>query len=221
MEKEFWNKKWQSNDIGFNQSQPNSLMQRYFPELDLKPGARVFVPLCGKSIDMLWLVGQGYQIVGVELNQLACDAFFEENNIPVTISETGDFIIYTSQSITLFSGDFFKINQAIIGKIDAVYDRAALIALPTEMRRLYARHVSQLLEFGTGMLLLTMPYNQSEMQGPPFSVTTDEVNSLFTAHFDIRELYSKALAEIPAFLRARGLLHASEQVWLLTLKDGI
>ena len=221
MEQEFWNQKWQSNEIGFNQSQPNPLLQRYFPELHLKPGDRVLVPLCGKSIDMLWLAGQGYKVIGVELNPLACKSFFQENRIPVKITETDDFIVYSSDEITLFSGDFFRFDNSMSGRIDAIYDRAALIALPEDMRRSYANHVNQLAAPNTGVLLITMSYDQTEMQGPPFSLDESEVNRLFTPHFDISRLYNSAVKEIPAFLQARGLLQATEQAWYLTpKKDG-
>jgi len=109
MNHQFWHQKWASNNIGFDQKQTNKLMQRYFPALHLKPGARIFVPLCGKSIDMLWLAAQGYDVIGIDLSSIACDAFFLENNLPAKMTQNGDFKIYASRSITLLAGDFFKL----------------------------------------------------------------------------------------------------------------
>lgn len=216
MEQEFWHQMWQSNEIGFNQSQPNQLMQRYFLSLNLKPGDRVLVPLCGKSIDMLWLAGQGYKVIGIELSQQACKAFFQENKIATKVTETGDFVVYSSDEITLFAGDFFKLDKNTLGPVDAVYDRAALIALPSELRQEYSAHLGQLVDRETKIFLITTSYNQIEMQGPPFSVDENEVNMLFSADFNIKQLYSKPLSDIPAHLHERGLLQASEHAYYLT-----
>jgi len=200
MKKEFWHKKWQSNEIGFNQPKPNQLMQRYFPELNLKPGSRIFVPLCGKSIDILWLAGQGYKVIGVELSQSACKAFFKENKISVKIKESSDFVAYMSDEITLLSGDFFSLDKNTLGKVDAVYDRAALIALPSELRQLYSRHMIELFDEDTKGLLITTSYDETQMQGPPFSIGEKEVNALYGAHLDIKQVYSKPVNEIPMHL---------------------
>ncbi len=218
MDKDFWHEKWQTNDIGFNQPQPNQLMQRYFPTLHLKPGNRVFVPLCGKSIDMIWLAGQGYKVIGIELSSAACRAFFKENKIRVKVSELEDFVIYSSDVITLISGDFFKLDKSILGDIDGVYDRAALIALTAEVRQLYSAHLAQLVEPDTKMFLITTWYDQTAMQGPPFSVDEKEVKELYSPHFDIKKLYSKPISEVLAHLQTRGLLQATEQVYCLTKK---
>lgn len=191
MNKEYWHQKWQSKEIGFNQLQPHKLMQRYFSSLKLTSGSHVFVPLCGQSIDMLWLAGQGYQVIGVELSQIACSNFFKENKIPVKITEINHFIIYSSDEITIFCGDFFKTNQAMLDKVDAVYDRAALIALPVDARKSYSEHLIELMMPMTAMFLITTMYNQNDMQGPPFSVDEDEVVALYSARFDINQLYSK------------------------------
>jgi len=220
MNKEYWHQKWQSKDIGFNQLQPNKLMQRYFSSLKLTPGSRVLVPLCGQSIDMLWLAGQGYQVIGVELSQVACSAFFKENKIPVKITETKNFTLFGSEEITIFCGDFFKLSRVILDKIDAVYDRAALIALPTDTRKSYSEHLIELTTPVASIFLITTTYDQSEMPGPPFSVGEDEVIALYGAHFEINQLYSKQF-EVPTHLQAKGLFQATEQVYMLTKKDFI
>jgi thiopurine S-methyltransferase len=218
MKQEFWHQKWQSNQIGFNQLQPNHLLLQYFATLNLKPGSRVFVPLCGKSIDMLWLVSQGYEVLGVELSSIACTAFFNEQSIPVTVTHSDTFTVYHSEKITLLSGDFFDLNKKMLNKVDAVYDRAALIALPVELRQRYATFLMSLIEPGIPMLLITNRYDQNEMEGPPFSVDENEVASLYSEHFNIQQLYHQVVETIPKHLLAKGLITASEAVYYLSSK---
>jgi thiopurine S-methyltransferase len=217
MNKEYWQQKWQAKDIGFNQLQPHKLMQHYFPSLKLTPGCRVFVPLCGQSIDMLWLAGQGYQVIGVEFSQIACDSFFTDNKIAAKITKLDDFIVYKSREITLFCGDFFKLNCAMLEEIDAVYDRAALIALPVETRKLYSKGLIELMTPSTKMFLITMAYDEKQMQGPPFSVDEKEVIALYSDNFEVKQLANKPF-EVPDHLKNKGLSQANEQVYLLTRK---
>ncbi len=219
MDKQYWQQRWEYNEIGFNQLQPNPLMQRYFHKLKLKPGDGVFVPLCGKSIDMIWLAGQGYKVVGVELSEQACKAFFNENKICFKVTEVNGFLAYSSDQITLFAGDFFKLNKTLLDKIDAVYDRAALIALPRELRKHYSEQLSKLLDPDSKVLLITTSYEQTEMQGPPFSVNEIEVNERFKNNFDITQVYSKEVKDIPEHLKVKGLKHAIEQVYSLVKKS--
>lgn len=214
MKEDYWQQRWQANEIGFNQPQPNRLLQRYFDSLNLKPGARILVPLCGKSIDMLWLANQGYEILGIEFSSIACEAFFTENNLPFTLIKEDKFSLFQSDKIILMAGDFFHLSQSMIGKIDVVYDRAALIALPPELRKAYAHHLVELLVPDTAILLITTVYNQSEMAGPPFSVGEVEVRQLYSS-YQIKQLYNKALSEIPDHLQNKGLAHAQEQLYLL------
>ena len=216
MEKAFWQQKWESNEIGFNQQQPNELLLRYFRTLNLRQQSRVFVPLCGKSIDMLWLVNQGYKVIGVELSQIACDAFFNENKIPVEITQSDKFTVYQSERLTLLSGDLFDLNKETLGKVDAVFDRAALIALPAELRQRYATFLMNLIEPGTPMLLITNTYDQNEMNGPPFSVDERDVFSLYGDRFNIKQLYNQPAESIPPHLRAKGLTNVSEEVYYLS-----
>ncbi|CAM2961639.1 thiopurine S-methyltransferase [Legionella worsleiensis] len=215
MDKDYWHQKWQSKSIGFHQAQPNKLMQRYISSLQLAPGACVFVPLCGKSIDMIWLAAQGYQIIGNELDNNACSDFFTENQIPVQVTPMNDFIVYESANIRIFCGDFFNMNRSILGKIHAVYDRAALIALPKEMRIKYSEQITRLTTASTPILLLTTEYNQDEMQGPPFAVGKEEIITLYGTHFNVHQLYCKSFT-IPDHLQEKGLTKATEQVYLMT-----
>ncbi|AHE66913.1 thiopurine S-methyltransferase [Legionella oakridgensis] len=218
MKAEYWQQKWQSNEIGFNQAEPNQLMQRYFSCLNLESHARIFVPLCGKSIDMLWLSAQGYEVIGVELSQLACDAFFKENNKVASVFELSAFTVFQKEPITLFAGDFFQLSKKQIGQLDAVYDRAALIALPTELRKRYVAYLLTLLDKNTQVFLIVTSYDQRDMEGPPFSVDEQEVKALYGEHFNIKQLYKKIIKVIPDHLHAKGLKSAIEQVYCLQTK---
>lgn len=216
MEKAFWHQRWEFNEIGFNQAQPNELLTQYFSMLNLKQGSRVFVPLCGKSIDMLWLANQGYEVVGVELSTIACDAFFKENKISVEVRQVGKFTVYQSERITLFAGDIFDLNKQLLGAIDAVFDRAALIALPHDLRQRYVAFTGSLLEPVTPIFLISGTYNQNEMVGPPFSVDENEVMALYGDHFNVKQIHNQLAGSIPAHLRAKGLTKASVEVYYLT-----
>jgi thiopurine S-methyltransferase len=215
MNKEFWLRKWQTRDIGFNQHQPNPFLLTYFKNLNLKPGSRIFVPLCGKSIDMLWLVKQGYKVIGVELSLEACQLFYIENNISFQEKKIGPFKALFNENITLLSGDFFELNLHILEPIDAIYDRAALIALPTDMRQKYAEHIIKLCSPSTQMLLIVSSYDQSEMQGPPFSVDEMEVQALYANHFSI-DILNNEPAILPDHLKERGLRKAQQLTLLLS-----
>ena len=185
MEHHFWLERWEQGQIGFHQAEVNAYLGTHWQELGLVPGAPVFVPLCGKSLDMLWLRDQGHPVFGIELSEQAVAAFFEENTItPEIRRETGQ-VDYLAEDLRLRAGDFFALQREDLEGIDAVYDRASLIALPESMRRDYARHLAELLSPGAHILLITMEYPDGTLDGPPFSVTEAEVHSLFEVNFRI------------------------------------
>lgn len=212
----FWNQKWQANDIAFNQEQPNEFLQRFLSTLNLKLGDRIFVPLCGKSIDMFWLLQQGYKITGVELSSLACKAFYEEHNIPYHDKTVDSFTLFCNEQINLLAGNFFDLEASLLDNTQATFDRAALIALPSELRKQYAAKLISLLKPNTTMLLISTTYNQEEMAGPPFSVNEQEIMQLYANYFHIEKLLDRMAASVPPHLQAKGLTAASEQVYLLT-----
>lgn len=179
MQKEFWLDKWQNKQIGFHQSEINSYLQRHWHEIGAGQGGGVFVPLCGKSKDMLWLREQGHKVLGVEFSEMAIKEFFAENGIEPETSQQGAFDVSAAQDIRLFCGDFFNLSRNDMKGVTAVYDRAALIALPPELRKKYAAHLSALLPQDFSMLLVTLEYPQQAMDGPPFCVTGEEVAALF------------------------------------------
>ncbi|MGE3920412.1 MAG: thiopurine S-methyltransferase [Gammaproteobacteria bacterium] len=216
MEQSFWLEKWKIHDTKFDQGQPNPHLIQYLSSLNLKNNARVFVPLCGKSIDMLWLKNKGFQIVGVELSSIACESFFNVHQIPFKKLETNRLIQYDAENITLYATDFFDISNKEIGHIDAIYDRAALIALPERLRKNYTNHLRNIINENTKILLISSTYNQNEMAGPPFSVSEHEVLSLFKHFGEVKKLYDQEAKLIPEHLKEKGLTQASEQVYFIT-----
>lgn len=179
MNPEFWNERWRQGLTGFHQDRPTPLMLKHWPSLGIRPGSRVFVPLCGKSLDMAWLASQGLEVLGVELSPLAVRQFFDAHGLrpEVTPSPHGDR--YRAGAIEIIQGDAFGLDQAALAGCDAVFDRAALIALPPDMHRRYAGGPYACLPAGCRGLLITLEYPQHEKQGPPFSVLEGEVRELF------------------------------------------
>ena len=154
-------------------------------------------------------------MVGVELSSFACEAFFKENDLPFKLAYEKGFNIYQGEKITLFAGDIFELDRTMTGKLDAIFDRAALYALPSELRQRYVKAMINLLEPKAKMLLISFCYNQSEMNGPPFSVSEEEINCLYGHAFTIKQLYNEPVPEISEHHKAKGLTRADEQVYYL------
>ena len=218
MEKDFWLERWEREEIGFHQDEVNPYLRQYWQELHLARGSVVFVPLCGKSSDMLWLREQGHQVLGVELSALAVQAFFMENGYTPQHTTRGKFDRCEANSFRILCGDFFDLGRDDLAKVSAVYDRASLIALPPEMRERYVRHLVSILPPATQILLITLDYPQPEMQGPPFSVASEEVEALYREHAEVRLLAQlDVLSKNPRF-QERGLSRLQENIFLLSLR---
>jgi thiopurine S-methyltransferase len=215
MNPDFWHQRWQRGEIGWHQTAVNLHLQDHWPPRGVPIGARVFVPLCGKSLDMLWLAGEGHRVLGVEVSPVAVEAFFEENGLrPATLDEP-PFRRYRIDEIEILCGDFFDLQPRHLTDVGAAFDRASLIALPPQMRPRYASHLASLVSPETSILLVTLDYEQSEMSGPPFAVTSSEVSALLGGRFGIRALAEHdVLAENPRF-RERGLTRLLEHVYEL------
>ncbi len=194
MKHAFWHERWSENRIGFHQSDFNRWLTKYWPTLELSGEEAVFVPLCGKSRDMLWLREQGHRVTGVELSDLACRDFFTEQGVDIDAIEEGAFHRRERDGITLLTGDVFKTTRPLLDTPRAIYDRAALIALPPEMRVDYAAQIATLTELGDQILLIALEYDNPRNE-PPFSVKGDEVRRLFSESFEIIELDSADLSE--------------------------
>lgn len=213
MQPEFWHKKWASNQIGFHLPQVNPHLQRFWPQLGLEESARVLVPLCGKSLDLLWLAHCGHEVLGVELSEKAVEDFFSEHQLDPAVSEQGPFNVYRAGSIELWCGDFFALTPGDVADCSALYDRAALIALPPSMREQYATHLNRILPKGSLGLLITLDYDQAEMSGPPFAVLDDEVQRLFGTSWGLKVLEDQdVLSESGKFLEA-GVTRLEERVY--------
>ena len=218
MQQEFWHERWQLNQIGFHSQQINGHLQHNWSALSIAQDSRVFVPLCGKSKDMLWLFAQGVDVVGVELSPLAVQAFFTENGLSATTRQQGQFNVSETDGISIYCGDFFDLSANELTGVNAVYDRASLVALPPEMRAAYAAHMQRLLEPGTKALLVAFDYPQHEMQGPPFSVQTSEVQALYRNWCDVELLYTEELFDKEPNFRDKGVSRMQEQVYQLKVK---
>jgi thiopurine S-methyltransferase len=213
MQPEFWHKRWASNQIGFHLPEVNPHLQRFWPALGLEEGARVLVPLCGKSLDLLWLAHKGHEVLGIELSEKAVEDFFAEHQFDPDISEQGPFKVYRAGSIELWCGDFFELTAGDVADCSGLYDRAALIALPPEMRAQYAAHLSRILPKGSLGLLITLDYDQAQMDGPPFAVLDDEVQRLFGDVWALKILEDQdVLGESWKFLEA-GVTRLEERVY--------
>jgi thiopurine S-methyltransferase len=205
----FWRDRWARNQIGFHEPQANPLLVAHFGSLSLPTGARIFIPLCGKSLDIPWLLSRGHPVVGVELSEIAVQQLFASLGVTPTIKANGTYTRYSVPGIDILQGDFFDLSDGDVGPIGAVYDRAALIALPESMRLRYAVHLEHLAHRAT-QLLITLRYDQHLVPGPPFSVTGGEVAELY------RNTYRPTLlASADVIDGLKGKYPATEEVWLL------
>jgi len=187
MEASFWHEKWESGILGFHQSDGNPWLREHIANLNLPRGARIFLPLCGKTRDAAWLLGCGYLVVGAELSPLAIGALFHELAIQPTESTVGELTLYGAPNIQIFGGDFFALDAHLLGPVDAVYDRAALVALPASQRQRYASHLIQITA-AAPQLLITYEYDPEQMEGPPFSVLPDEVRQHYGTVYQLHPL---------------------------------
>jgi thiopurine S-methyltransferase len=215
MDAQFWHERWEARQIGFHQDNIHVYLENFWPHLNIAPGTQVFVPLCGKSLDMLWLLEQELRVFGVELSPIAVAAFFSENGLTARQGQIKDFSCWEFGEVTLWCGDFFDLRPEQVAESGAVYDRASLIALPPAMRQRYAAHLADLLCPGTPILLVTLEYNQAQMHGPPFSVSAAEVAHLFGADFSIETLAGKDILAEESHFQSKGLTALHECAYKL------
>ena len=219
MDREFWLSRWSENQIGFHRKGVNPLLVRFWPSVSSPPAGRVLAPLCGKSEDLRWLSERGHEVLGVELSLIAVKAFAAEQGIVMTETHEPPFTVLRGKGITLHAGDFFNFTPAIGGRFDLFYDRAALIALPADMRPAYVQHLRSLLKDNARGLLITVEYDSSAMHGPPFSVAEPEVRRLFQGFACEKLLEVDCLEDEPRF-KARGLTWMKEVVYSLSCNPG-
>ncbi|WP_421207140.1 thiopurine S-methyltransferase [Aeromonas enteropelogenes] len=215
MEAAFWHQRWEENRIGFHQADFNRWLQSWWSAQ--QPDEPVLVPLCGKSRDMLWLKGRGHPVDGFELSELAIGQFFSENGLAETVSEVGPYQCHQHDTLRIYQGDFFAAPE-LGRRYRLVYDRAALIALPTAMRRQYAALMSRLVEAGGQILLVTLEYQPEQQVQPPFSVGELEVRSLFEREFRVEVLGRAAELDHPRVLSGQ-LSYFDEVAYRLIRRD--
>lgn len=209
MQPDFWHKKWQESDIGFHNSDAHPLLVKHFPALGLAAGSRVFLPLCGKTLDIHWLLAQGFQIVGAELSPIAIEQLFNELGVTPEITQRENLQHYRAPNIDIFVGDIFNVTASLLGQVDAIYDRAALVALPFDMRTRYTSHLKAITH-NAKQLMICFVYDQSQLAVPPFSISDDEVK----AHYNSDHIL-KLLDSVEVAGKLKGQCPAFENIWLL------
>lgn len=216
MKADFWHSRWQANKIGFHIDEINPYLLANWSFLGVEPPATVFIPLCGKSVDIAWFIRQGYQVVAVELSPIAVQALIREQGLAAEKVEENGRLYWIGEGFQLWCADYFDLTREQVGEVEAVYDRAALIALPGDMRAAYVAHMKTLVGV-VPQLLITLSYEQAQMDGPPFSVSTDEVLSLYGIDYlgaDEPRVSQDVLAQNARFAD-RGISYLNENVFVL------
>lgn len=223
MEHSFWHDKWERMEVGFHLNEVNKALLKYWPKAGVAAGSTVLVPLCGKTLDLLWLRQQGHRVVGIELSETALDelAHSLERELGLTIRKhrEGEQVIYRGDGVLLIAGDFFAVSRSQLLEetghdIGAVYDRAAIVALPRGMRDDYVRHLV-MISGGCPQLLITLDYDQTVRNGPPFAVNDDEVNHHYGADYRVECVDERELIEQEPRFKAQGLESFIQRVYLL------
>lgn len=218
MEHTFWHNKWEINQLGFHLDYVHPLLKRNLALFQvnglLKTAGKIFVPLCGKTLDIGFLLAQGYQVVANDLSEIACQALFKELDLDPEVTQWDGGKTYTADGLTFYVGDFFKLTEKEVGSISFVYDRAALIALPETMRLDYAQHMAKITQHAS-QLLITLDYDQSIAGGPPFAVPTAEVEALYGGAYPIQLIEEADIIEEEPRFKAKGLTAFYQRVYKL------
>jgi len=209
MDHNFWHERWRNSELGFHEGDANCLLVEHFEKLSLKSGSRIFVPLCGKTRDIAWLLGQGHRVAGAELSTTAVQELFAELGIEPDISRAGSLVHYNATDIDIYAGDIFDLESDQLGPVHAVYDRAALVALPDAMRPRYATHLINLTATAP-QLLICFEYDQQCLEGPPFSIMGSEIMQHYGNHLSITKVASR---DVTGGLK--GKYAAIETAWLM------
>ena len=183
-----WLEFWANNETDWHSDVVTQELEKYLGLLKLESGDTVFVPLCGKSLDMIYMLNRGFSVIGVEVSEIGIKQFFHENGLDFTISQVGEFDLYSAKNIEIYCGDFFSLTSKHLCGVKAVFDRKSLIALDRNLRQKYVKHLNDIISLGVRILLITLHYPKHQMSGPPFSVDKSEVESLFSMAFNYQEL---------------------------------
>ncbi len=209
---EFWLQRWREGSTPWHEGVPNAALTRHLDCLNLQPGDRVFVPLCGKTQDMWWLHQRGFDILGIDLSPIAGREFLGAHGLAFTETRHSRYVLLESPGFRLFAGDFFALDAGDLEGAAAVYDRAALVALPSALRQRYARRLTELVE--APILLISMEYPEHEIEGPPFPVREPEIRALFGERRRVRHVAEEDIIE-RSNLRRRGVTRLVEHTYLI------
>ncbi|MEM7711162.1 MAG: thiopurine S-methyltransferase [Pseudomonadota bacterium] len=208
MDAAFWHERWRTGRTAFHQEAGNPLFRAHFPELAPPEGGRVFLPLSGKAGEIPWLLGHGYRVAAAELDLSAVEQLFRGLGVTPTSRDVGALRHFAADGIDVYQGDVFDLTSDMLGSVDLAYDRAALVALPLEVRARYAAHIRALIG-GRRQMLVTFEYDQSMADGPPFSVGAPEVMRHYGSAYRIVRVEARA-ARLP------GVSDVTEVLWSLT-----
>jgi thiopurine S-methyltransferase len=213
---DFWHERWRTQQIGFHQSSPHPFLERWWPSIGVAPGSRVYVPLCGKSLDMVWLAVRGHPVVGSELSPIAVQEFFGEQGATAGVEQHGPFKRHAANAFEILEGDAFELTPELLGPVRGAYDRAALVALPPELREIYVRKFAALMPKGSRSLLVAFEYPQQQKNGPPFSVEPDEIQRLYGGQFRVEELDRVNIIDESPRFKDEGITALYEVAYRLT-----
>ena len=211
MKAEFWHRLWDRNEIGFHNKYVNGLFLKNFPKLQLKKYSKVFIPLCGKTVDIKWLLDNDYKVTGIELNEKAINELFDSLKLEPNIKKAGSLLLYSAKNIDIFLGDIFALDKTILGKVDIIYDRGAIVALPSKMREKYTSHLINITDSAL-QLIITYEYKQNLMKGPPFSVEESQLKDYYSDYYNFKLM--NIIKEIGS-----EKLNISEKIWVLNPKN--
>jgi len=198
---EYWRKRWKDGETGWHRDDFNDKLIKFWPELKVAAGETVFVPLCGKSRDLIWLSEQGLSVIGNEASPEAVAEFQTEHG--------GNF-----PNFKILCQDFFSLTSSDLAEVSAWYDRAALVALPPKTRKEYFQHLAYILPPNAKGLLLSFEFPQEESPGPPYSVSDGELRSLCGKAFHCTLVKKEDLSDMPKY-KERGLTQAMDAVYVL------
>lgn len=190
MDRAYWEEVWRNDDLGFHQPKVNQHLQRFWQRLRLTPDSRVFVPLCGKSLDMDWLLSEGHEVIGADIAEKAQQDYLVTHNEPVRYTEENKLKLAWQGRLLFVVGDILHLEPEMLRSVDAVYDRAALIALPRAVRQNYALFLAHCLKPGARMLLITRQAPE-ERHSPPFNVSAAEVDELYANNFRVERVLTE------------------------------
>ncbi len=212
MEANFWKQKWERREIAFHEGEANYFLTKHFNKLNLAQNSRVFVPLCGKTRDIAWLLNRGYQVAGAELSEIAVKELFQELGLDPSIKQLGKLVQYCAKNIDIYVGDIFDITADALGAIHGIYDRAALVALPDPLREQYTSHLMSITNAAT-QLLVCYEYDQQSIDGPPFSIKEDEVRKHYGEAYVLQTIETRNVLG-----GMKGKVPSFEAAWMLLKK---